>query len=69
MNGCIINTASGGIRGELEDGLPIIKDIALPAYKKAITLGATDDNIDLYLIIIMTATEDTTIKIGIIWKH
>ena len=51
-----------GIRGELEDGLPIIKDIALPAYKKAITLGATDDTLLIYtLLLIMTATEDTTI--------
>ena len=51
-----------GIRGELEDGLPIIKDIALPAYKKAITLGATDDTLLIYtLLSIMTATEDTTI--------
>lgn len=51
-----------GIRGELEDGLPIIQDIALPAYKKAISLGATDDALLIYtLLSIMTATEDTTI--------
>ena len=50
------------IRGELEDGLPIIQDIALPAYKKAISLGATDDALLIYtLLSIMTATEDTTI--------
>lgn len=51
-----------GIRGELEDGLPIIQNIALPAYKKAISLGATDDALLIYtLLSIMTATEDTTI--------
>lgn len=51
-----------GIRGELEDGLPIIQDIALPAYKKAISLGVTDDALLIYtLLSIMTATEDTTI--------
>lgn len=51
-----------GIRGELEDGLPIIQDIALPAYKKAISLGATDNALLIYtLLSIMTATEDTTI--------
>lgn len=51
-----------GIRGELEDGLPIIQDIALPAYKKAISAGATDDTLLIYtLLSIMTATEDTTI--------
>lgn len=51
-----------GIRGELDDGLPIIQDIALPAYKKAISLGATDDALLIYtLLSIMTATEDTTI--------
>lgn len=51
-----------GIRGELEDGLRIIQDIALPSYRRAISAGASDDILFIYVLLaIMTSTEDTTI--------
>lgn len=51
-----------GIRGEVEDGLPTIINIGLPAYTEALNRGFTDDNALIHALLgIMSVSEDTTI--------
>ena len=51
-----------GIRGEMEDGLPAIKNSALPALKEALRSGLSiNDSLVHTLYVLMTVVEDTTI--------
>ena len=51
-----------GIRGEMEDGLPAILKVGLPAYREAKAHGVSEDQCLVHtLLSIMTEAEDTTI--------
>lgn len=51
-----------GIRGEMEDGLPAILEVGLPAYREAKKCGVSIDQCLIHtLLSIMTVAEDTTI--------
>ena len=51
-----------GIRGEMEDGLPAIKNKALPALREALHSGLSiNDSLVHTLFVLMTIVEDTTI--------
>jgi holo-ACP synthase/triphosphoribosyl-dephospho-CoA synthase len=51
-----------GIRGEMEAGLPGIRQFALPALKKAVADGlSTNAAMVQTLLVLMTAVEDTTV--------
>lgn len=51
-----------GIRGEMEDGLPAVKDKALPALKAALASGLSiNAALVQTLFVLMTAVEDTTV--------
>lgn len=51
-----------GIRGEIERGLPVIREIGLPMLRKTLRAGVSDnDALVQTLLGLMTKTEDTTI--------
>lgn len=51
-----------GIRGEMEDGLPAVKDKALPALRDALKNGLPiNESLVQTLFVLMTAVEDTTV--------
>ena len=51
-----------GIRGELADGLPAVKDTALPVLTEALESGLTVNDALIYtLLVLMTCVDDTTV--------
>lgn len=51
-----------GVRGEVEDGFPSVLFHALPAYEKAMEVGACEDDCLLHaLLSLMSVVDDTTI--------
>ena len=51
-----------GIRGEMEDGLPAVNDMALPALRAALARGLSINQAMLQtLFVLMTVVEDTTV--------
>ena len=49
-----------GIRGEAADGFPNVSEVAIPAYRRAVSLGADENSSGLYTLISLIATVDDT---------
>jgi len=57
-----LNYGITGIRGELADGLPAVRDMALPALGEALEKGLSVNDALIYtLLVLMTCVDDTTV--------